>query len=222
MENMQKLRRLITCGLVGPVFFIGLFLAQGLVGEGYNPMIHPVSALSIGPRGWIQAANFIVSGLLILAFAFGLKLAIHPSRGSTWGPILIGAVGVGLIGAGLFTCDPLNGYPAGTPLFPTVRTLPGRLHDLFSLPVFTALPAACFIFTRRFFKGGKPGWALYSLLSGLAMLVLFVLAGLGFRQIPGFFEIAGLLQRLSIIAGLGWISIMAGQLLNANRTPASG
>jgi hypothetical protein len=58
-------------------------------------------------------------------------------------------VGLGLIGAGVFTSDPINGYPPGTPV-PAPRTLPGILHDQFSTPVFTALPAACLLMARRF------------------------------------------------------------------------
>jgi hypothetical protein len=218
MEIIKKFgtpKRLLTCGFFGPLLFILLFLAQGLVRADYDPLRHPVSALAIGEQGWLQQVNFIFSGLMILAFALGVRQVIHSSRGSTWGPILIGLTAVGLIGAGFFACDPLNGYPPGTPLFPLERSFHGRLHDLFSLPVFTALPAACFVFVRRFAHERRRGWALYSLAAGLGMLVFFILAGMGFRQLPGFFEIAGLLQRLSIISGLTWISALAAHLLKA-------
>jgi len=45
---------------------------------------------------------------------------------------------------------------------------------------------------------GEPGWAVYSLLSGLAMIVFFVLASMGFLQRPGFVDVAGMYQRLSV------------------------
>ncbi|MEJ2598660.1 MAG: DUF998 domain-containing protein [Anaerolineales bacterium] len=203
------LRILLACGAVAPLFFIIVFLVEGATRSNYDPMRHPVSSLSIGDLGWIQAVNFIITGLLLLAFAIGLRFALHPGDGSFWGPVLFGLVGIGLTGAGFFTTDPLNGYPPGTPLVPTVTTLHGTLHNLFSLPVFVCLPIACFIFSRIFFKLGEPGWAIYSIFAGLAMLAAFVLAGMGFQQSPGFTDSAGLFQRISIIIGFTWITLFA-------------
>ena len=40
-------------------------------------------------------------------------------------PTLVGLAGIGLIGAGIFVTDPLNGYPPGTPLIPIRRTAHG-------------------------------------------------------------------------------------------------
>ena len=92
-----------------------------------------VSSLSVGELGWIQIANFLITGSLILAFSVALRQILLGPSGSVWGPVLIGLVGVGLIGAGLFVTDPLNGYPPGTPLIPTERTTHGILHDLFGV-----------------------------------------------------------------------------------------
>lgn len=216
-EQPSGLRLLLACGVIGPPFFIVVFLIQGATRAEYSPLRHPVSALSIGELGWIQAANFVITGLLLLAFAVGLRLALRPSRGSFWGPLLVGLAGIGLIGAGLFTADPINGYPPGTPLVPTQRTAHGLLHDLFGIPVFLGLPIACFVFTYRFARLGQRGWAAYSALSGFAMFVAFVLAGMGFGQVPGLAEFAGVFQRLSIAAGWAWIALLAVHLL---RTPA--
>jgi hypothetical protein len=202
---MQQTRQwLLRCGLLGALLFVLTFLIEGAVrGGGYSAMRHPISALSMGEWGWVQQLNFIVTGILFLAFAIGLRRTLQPR--SLWGPLLIGIVAVGLIGAGIFTCDPLNGYPPGTPLLPIERSLGGRLHDAFSAPVFLCLPSACFVLARWFFRGRKSGWAWYSILSGLGMFGFFVLAALGFKQTPGFEDYAGLLQRLAIVLGWGWI-----------------
>jgi hypothetical membrane protein len=163
----------------------------------------------------MQAANFVITGLLLLAFAIGLRRALRPFGGAVWGPLLIGSAGIGLIGAGIFTADPLNGYPPGTPLVPTVRTVHGSLHDLFGIPVFLGLPIACFVFSRRFARLSERGWAAYSALSGLMMLVTFVLAAMGLNQMPGFADFAGLFQRLSIACGWIWITLLAVHMLRA-------
>ncbi|MCL5995126.1 MAG: DUF998 domain-containing protein [Chloroflexi bacterium] len=212
-EQPFALRLLLACGAIGPLLFIVVFLIEGATRADYNPLRQPVSSLSIGDFGWMQVANFIITGLLLLAFAIGLRRALRPSGGWMWGPLLVGLVGIGLIGAGIFISDPLNGYPPGTPLVPTVRSVHGRLHDLFGLPVFMGLPIACFVFSRRFARLGERGWAAYSALSGFAMLVTFVVAGMGFGQTPGFADFAGVFQRLSIIIGWTWIALFAFRLM---------
>jgi hypothetical protein len=40
---------------------------------GFRLTHHPASLLSLEESGWIQVANFIVSGLLIVAFAIGVR-----------------------------------------------------------------------------------------------------------------------------------------------------
>jgi Protein of unknown function (DUF998) len=86
-----------------------------------------------------------------------------------WGPGLIALVDIGLIGAGIFVTDPLNGYPPGTSLIPAERTTHGILHDLLGIPFLLGLPITSFVFARLYARWGKRGWAAYSALSGFAM-----------------------------------------------------
>ncbi len=220
-QQPAALRLLLGCGVIGPLLFIVVFLIAGATRADYDPLRHPVSALSIGEAGWIQAASFILTGSLLLAFAAGLWRTFRHPGGSTWGPVLIGLAAVGLIGAGLFTSDPMNGYPPGTPLLLTERSTHGRLHDLFGIPVFLGLPVACFVFTRYFARHGERGWAAYSALSGIAMLITFVLAGMGFSQTPGFSDFAGGFQRLSIGIGWTWLALLAVHFLRARNADTS-
>jgi hypothetical membrane protein len=171
--------------------------------------MHPISSLSLGDLGWIQAANFLIAGMALCVSAYALRQSFRGGPGSTWGPLLIGAAGIGLCGAGIFTTDPLFGYPAGAPLVLAQFSAQGHLHDLFSMLWFLGMPSACFVLSRRFFIRGKRQWAVYSLLNGLAMLVSFGLAGAGFKQSPGLVEIAGVFQRLSVSFGLAWISLLS-------------
>lgn len=168
----------------------------------------------------MQRTNFVITGLLLFAFTIGLRRILQPSRGSVWGPLLIGLAGIGLIGAGFFLADPLNGYPPGTSLIPTERTVHGVLHDLFGVPVFLGLPIAGFVFRRQFARMRERRWATYSALNGLAMLTAFVLTSMGFNQVPGFADLAGLFQRLTVTLGLTWIMLLAIHFLRT-LTPAS-
>ena len=207
-------RLLLACGAIGPLLFIVVFLIEGATRSDYNPLRYPVSSLSIGNLGWIQAANFLMVGLLLIAFAIGLRRALRASRGGVWGPLLIGLVGLGLFGAGIFTTDPIFGYPSSAPLVLAQYSFHGHLHDLFSLLFFVGLPAACFVFCRRFATLGERGWAVYSILTGLGILVTFVLAAIGFDQNPSLVNFAGVFQRLSIIIGLTWIALLAFRLMS--------
>ncbi len=144
MEVVTEPNRLLLAGVAAPIVFVGSFLVQGAVRPGYDPLRHPVSALSLGPGGWVQMLTFWVTGALIIAFALGLRAA-GVGRAT---PILIAIVGLGLIGAGFAACDPISGYPVGSPI-PAPRTAHGIAHDLFSTPVFTLLPAAMIVMARR-------------------------------------------------------------------------
>ena len=127
----------------------------------YDPLRHPVSALSLGPAGWVRMGTFWLAGLLIAAYAAGLSRA----GCGWWTPVLVGLVGLGLVGAGVFAADPISGYPPGSPV-PAPRTAHGVAHDLCSTPVFTALPASMVVMARRFVRDGARGWAGHSLTSG--------------------------------------------------------
>lgn len=195
----------------GPLFVL-VFLIEGATRANYDPLRHPVSSLALGPSGWTQSANFVISSLLTLAFAFGLRRALRPGKGSVWGPLLVGIWAVGLLGAGIFVTDPVSGYPPGTPDIASY-TWHGAIHDLFSLPAFVALTMACFVLARRFASQGERGWAVYSAVSGAVFVVAFVLASAGFGQAKNLVDLAGLFQRAAVSVGFGWLTLLAWRLL---------
>jgi hypothetical membrane protein len=212
-----RTRTLLTCGAIaGPLFTVA-WLIEGATRADYSPLRHPVSSLALGEFGWTQVANFVVTGLLTLAFAVGLRRALRPLGGSTWGPLLVAAYAIGLIGAGLFLTDPVSGCPPGTPDM-LEYSVNGALHDLFSALTFLGLPAAAFVFARRFAGWGQRGWAIYSAVTGLAFATGFVLTSVGFSQAPGWVEVAGLMQRITITVGWTWLTLLAVHLLD---TPAA-
>jgi hypothetical protein len=215
-------RALLACGAIaGPLFTVA-WIVGGATRANYDPLRHPISSLSIGELGWTQTANFLVTGLLTLAFAFGLRRTLQPQGGSTWGPRLIGAVAIGLLGAGFFVTDPLNGYPPGTPNLSLQISLPGRLHRLFSAFVFLALPIGCFVFARFFSRRGQRRWAIYSVLTGIAFVVMFVVTSVAFAQVQGLAEYAGLFQRITLTIGWVWLTLLAIYMLKAPAAAAGG
>jgi hypothetical membrane protein len=191
--------------VVAPAVFVVSFLVQGALRPGYDPLRHPVSSLVLGsPAGWVQIVTFVVTGGLVAAYAG----ALARSGAGRWTPILLAAVGIGLVGAGIFPTDPINGYPPGAP-DPAPRTAAGQLHDLFSTPVFTALPAAALVLGARFSRVDERTWAGYSRLTAALFWVCFGLSSAGFAGVPALVPTGGLWQRLSLVIGLGWLAATA-------------
>jgi hypothetical membrane protein len=212
---MDVVGALFVCGVIAGPLFVLVFLIEGAMTPDYDPLRHPVSSLALGPFGWTQTLNFIFVGILTLAFAVGL-VRLRGARHKVGG-ILVGLWGVGLIGAGAFLTDPVSGYPPGTPPTPVEATTSGTLHDLFSVAAFFALGAACFVLA-----GGKGWrWAIYSVLSGATFLGAFFLAGIGFGQTEPFVEVAGLWQRVCVLIGWTWLTMLALRLLPEERRRAS-
>lgn len=206
-------RALLTCGLLaGPVFTLA-WIVEGATRPTYDALRHPISSLSIGELGWTQATNFIVTGILTLAFAWGLWRRFKKPGGSLWGPLLAVLIAVGFFGAGFFVTDAMSGYPVGTPPLIAEPTATGRLHRLFSALVFIGLPGACFVFARWFARRGSRGWSTYSTFTGFAFIALFVVTSVGFAQVAGLVEIAGLFQRITLTVGWAWIFLLALHLI---------
>jgi hypothetical membrane protein len=85
----------------------------------------------------------------------------------------------------------------------------GALHHLFSLFAFVALGTSCFAFGRRFAERRERGWAIYWVVSGIVFVVAFVLSSVGFGQAAGLVDLAGLFQRVAVIVGFGWLTLLA-------------
>jgi hypothetical protein len=86
---------------------------SSIPGSGLDITRHALSLLTNGDFGWLQIANFIVTGLLITAGAVGMRRALNSGRGQTW--VLVGIFGLSFVGAGIFIPDPALGFTVGTP-----------------------------------------------------------------------------------------------------------
>ena len=199
---------LLYCGVVaGPLFLI-VALVQVLAREGFDISRHALSLLSIGDWGWIQIANFVVTGVLVVVGARGMRGVLHDGKGSKWGPLLVGLFGLGLIGGGVFVADPAFGFPVGTPDgMPEELTWHGALHGAFAGLGFVSLIAACLVFARRFGTSGQHGWSLGSLLVGL----FFLAAAIGSAVAPGKAAV-NLALFAAVVAGFGWLSLVSARM----------
>ncbi|GHJ56401.1 hypothetical protein Nm8I071_57080 [Nonomuraea sp. TT08I-71] len=160
---------LLTAGAAAGPLFLGLGLAQAFTRDGFDLSRQPLSLLALGEHGWIQIANFVVSGLLALAGAAGFRRALRGGPAATWGPALVAVLGVGLIVAGVLRADPSMGWPAGAPEgSPETMSWHSYGHGVGAMLSFGSLTVACLVFARRF---GRVG-ALASVLVALATVVV--------------------------------------------------
>jgi hypothetical membrane protein len=190
---------------------LGCLLA-GVTSAGYSSLRHPVSSLALGPLGWIQSVNFVVTGLLLFAFSSGLGRPATRAY-TRWGARLLAAAAILLVGAGLFATEPVSGYPPGTPHRPMTFTFHGAVHAACAILGFLVLVASIFLFARAFARRRERGWMLASLACGLVIIAAFFLMVPGIIQKPGWVAVAGLFERVAFVVGLGWVTTLGVRLV---------
>jgi hypothetical membrane protein len=186
---------LAWAGVVGPVLFTVMFVGQELFRrDEYSPMAEPVSALEAGSNGWVQQVNFVVFGLLTIAFAIGLHLGLRTTRAGILGPALLFVSGIGLLLAAVF---PLREDAAG------ITYDPGG-HIVAGLAFFVSSAVGLIVLSRRLAR--DPRWqsiATYTRMAGAVSVVGFVVMGaLVMPDDAPLHEWAGLAQRLLILVVL--------------------
>ena len=207
---------LATSGVIAAVSFIVAFTLEGLVRPGYSPWRHAVSKLSTGEGGWVQVVNFLVSGVLVLAFAVGLWRNLPPRRSSRIAAVLVALFATALLVAGVFATDPALDYPEPTGAN-AAHTLHGLIHGLAGLACFSLVSAAIFALAMGVRGTAKwRGWPAALAACGVLVVVFFagfiaasVLDGAGvLPNAPG-----GLLERLAIVAGWGALGAVSWRLI---------
>ncbi len=196
-------RPLLLSGIAAGVLFPLAVLAQALIRQGFDLSVHPLSLLSLGSAGWVQVTNFILTGVLMVGFAVGLRRVLDSGPGRRWGPRLLGFYGAILVAAGVFTVDPMYGFPPGAPEgLPATLSWHAIVHQLTFLLAFLGLIIALFVFARRFWTLGVRGFAAYCLLTGLAAPALIVAS----EMVPGS---RGYILFATNVLVHGWLVLLA-------------
>jgi hypothetical membrane protein len=209
LERRSVIRLLATAGIAGPILFVMAVIVQSLLHPDYSQLELPISALAAWPGGWVQSANFVVFGLFTIAFAIGLHLGLRPSRAGVIGPALLVLSGVGLLIAGAFPWREVE----GDFVVPAAHLLGGALL------AFLGTGSGFIVVSRR--MAADPRWrgvATYALLSGIAIVVLFVVT---FALVipPGapLNSWGGLVQRVTLAVWFPCTMVLAIKLLRVAR-----
>lgn len=202
----------LAAGLVAAVQMIVVTLVDGGTRPGYDPWRQWVSHLALGERGWLGVSSLIVCGLLLVGYAFALRRGLPPGRGARWASKLVLLAGIALVVGGVFRIDPGLGYPPGVA---ASHSASGSVHDLAGGVVFAGLIGAAALLGRAL-GGHRTRAALIGYLVAAVVATSFVacslLAALDYAGVlPG--APSGLLERVALFAGLGWLGAVSVHLL---------
>ncbi len=198
----------VLAGLLAPVVFSLGVVVAGLTWPGYRHRTQNVSDLggAEAPFAIVQNTNFVVTGLLVIAFASRLARS-DIGRRTAASPWLIGFFGATLAIQGVTPCTP--GCAQGT--------VTDVVHGLAALTGLGSMMVAMVLVWRAMCS--EAGWttfARFSAWTGIVTLA-FVVAWLATTAIaPGTFA-AGVHQRLFIATVLVWLGSTALRLLPSNQ-----
>ncbi len=165
-------RSLLGWGLVAGPFYVAVSVILGLTRDGFDFTRHYWSLLANGDLGWVQMANYVLTGLMLVAFAVGLRRALRPGLADRWAPALVGVFGAALVVAGIFTTDSYGDFP----FLPALdgahgKSGPGLLHVAALCIGSAAVAAASFALARMFAAGDATGLARFSAVTGVVVLI---------------------------------------------------
>lgn len=189
-------------GMLGSALFVGVFMLEGWLRPGYSLLAMYISALSLGPRGWIQITNFILLGIMLALFTWGVAAVFPTGKASRWGIILLAVLAVLFIISGPFVMDPM-----GTPQ--SSATVHGTIHGLAGGIVFLVMPICMFVFLRRFHADPTwqsiYGWTLILTILESADVLIFTIISKAPDLLNTVSGWIGLIQRAALVPFMIWL-----------------
>ena len=199
----------LYAGMAGPLIFLSVFLIDGWLRPDYDPLSTFVSALSLGPRGWIQISNFIVFGILFFIFSRAIAAAFRADQLSQTGPVLLSIIAVCFFLSGPFVMDHMY-----TPR--NAMTVHGTLHGIFGGMVFSLMPVTVFVFFHHF--GMNEKWRslrTITLILGIIIMIDVMLLTIA-TKFPSMTHTLrpwlGLIQRSALVPFMVWLFMVAARL----------
>ncbi len=204
--------------LAGTALSFAITTVLGIVREGYDVWQQAVSALSLGPGGWIQMLNLIVFGLIVLTTVPTWRRILAGGKGSTAYSLFTAMIGLSFVVVGMVPQDPAPGYdPAGLAL--TAPTAHGLVH--LAVAGVAALSSVCgfVVMAKRF--AGDPAWrhwSAYSWAAAIAVIGCVTVYGVWSTRSSGF---AGTFERGAMVVPLLWLYAFLRRLAGGARFMAA-
>ncbi len=200
----------LTFTVVGVVAYAALDIVAQSLPPHYSPISQAESDLAVGPYGYVMTINFVLRGLLSLAFLLGLAGATRLTREARVGTALLG---IWAVGALILAAFPTN---IGAEV-----TLHGQIHLVVALIAFVGGGFGALLLSLHFRTDPRLR-NLATAATGISILaILFMLADFSAARIHRLAPISGLLERLFLGLVLLWMLVTALQLLRAGRLAPS-
>lgn len=167
----RSTRVLLTGAALAAPLLVVVWAVQALTRDGFRPTFHPMSLLALGDGGWVQVANFVVCGLLLVGGGVGLARTLDPGRLTRWASALVVLMGVGLVVAGVFVTDASAGFPAGAPSGAPETSWHGAVHQVGFVLTQLAFVALAVVLAVRFRRSGRRDWAVACVVALLAAIL---------------------------------------------------
>jgi hypothetical membrane protein len=199
-------RLFLVCGVLAPLALAGFVIAAALLTDDYSGLSDTISQLGIheSPHPLVMNTGFVLCGLLLFGFAFGLHSRLGRGVGARVVRVLLTVGGIGVVLAGVLHAD--RDVPGAA------RTLEGDLHNAVAGVAYVALlivMATFAVVVRR--RPSLRGYATMSL-AVLAMSVVLLLVYASGAAEP----VEGALQLSLFGVTLVWLEAVA---LRALRRP---
>lgn len=196
-----RLRRRLWYAVAGAGLFMTTACAEGAQRPDYDAWHQSISALSLGPGGWVQTLSFFAFGAIVLSTVTVWRRILAGGKGATTFPLLTGLTGASLVACGIVPQDPAPGYdPMGLAL--TAPTLRGLVHLALAGIAALSSVASLLVMASRF--RGDPswrGWSWYSVLMAVTMVACVVVYGIWSTASSGY---AGTFERLALLVPPVW------------------
>src|SRR5215203_2702036 len=210
-KRRSVIAALAAAGIAGPLIFVMVAVVHSLLRSDHSLVALPISALAVGPSGWVQDVNFVICGVLFLAYPIGLHLGVRQRRWGVVGPALLVLSGAGLVLAGVFPAVDASGN----------LTYDSLGHTVASFMAFLGTGGGFIVTSRRLAE--DPSWrnlATYTLGSGIVIVVLvFAFGALAERPGMPLHPWIGLFQWVVVAV---WITCTVGlclRLMRVTRAP---
>jgi len=180
MSAVQRIKLAALAGMAGPLLLGSVITILTIlerefmlsIGWKLNAPLDWPSGLALGALGWVMTLTFLLSGLLILIFASGLRLSLPRLPLATLSTWLLIAAGFGMIGL-------------ISPTDKTIRTTPatwhGRQHDASFTVIGLTLMPAMILFGFVFLKDRRwKNLALYTWITVALAIPTFWMKGFAF------------------------------------------
>jgi hypothetical protein len=198
MHRSKAQTALLAAGF-GGVLFVLTFLVLGAMVPSYDALRETISALEFTALGFAQRINFLVFGLMLMAFALALRGELGAGRGGVLIPTFQCLSGVGVVGDAIFIREPL--------------------HLVCDLIAFNSSLLVLFLFAWRFSGDSRwKGWMAYSILTALLMMVFLTAFGIA-NHLGG---PAGAFEKLAALTRTSWSALLVGTLYSGRRLIQTG